>query len=173
MSFFVAVDLDDAVRADVARLLERCAREVEAKWLPPHKLHLTVQYLAHPSAELLAALEPRLAALAKGRAPFSLSLAGAGLFETRRAPQVLWLGVAGALPALQALQREVAAACGIAQEHPFVPHLTLARAHPPRSLAQVARSLESYTSPPFSVSGLTLYESKDHVYRVVTHVKFS
>lgn len=172
MSYFVAVDLDDAVRADIARLVERCAREVEAKWLPPQKLHLTVQYLAHPTPERLAELEPKLAAIARGRAPFSLSLEGAGLFETRRAPQVLWLGVAGELPALAALQHEVAEACGIKQEHPFVPHLTLARAHPPRSLAAVARSLESYSSPPFGVSGLTLYESRDHVYRVVTHVKF-
>jgi 2'-5' RNA ligase len=157
----------------VAALISGCAQKAPAKWLPPLKLHLTLQYLGHPQPATLEALQPRLEALAKGRAPFSLSLADAGLFETRRAPAVLWLGVKGELEALSTLQAAVAAAAGIKQEHPFVPHLTLARSSTPASLNTVAQSLKTFSTPPFLISGLTLYESKDAVYRAVSTVRFS
>jgi 2'-5' RNA ligase len=165
--------LDAAVRAEIAALIEARAKVTEAKWLPPYKLHLTLQYLGHPTPETLTALEPRLTALAKGRAPFSLALRGAGTFETRRAPAVLWLGVEGQLEALQGLQREVAQACAVTQEHPFVPHLTLARGRAPQALAAVAKDLEHFRTQSFTVSGLTLYESRDHVFRVAFSAAFS
>jgi RNA 2',3'-cyclic 3'-phosphodiesterase len=173
LSFFVAVDLDDRTRGEISALIDHHAKTVEAKWLPPHKLHLTVQYLAHPTPEFLSALEPRLDAIARGRAPFALSLQGSGIFETRRAPAVLWLGVKGELAALEALHVEVAKAAGVVQEHAFVPHLTLARGRVPARLAEVAKTLEHFSTQPFSVSALTLYESRDHVFRVAYSAKFS
>ena len=173
MSFFVAVDLDAPVRAEVAALIARCAEATPAKWLPPQKLHVTLQYLGHPKAEALEALKPKLSEVAKGQAPFSLSLLGAGLFETRRAPAVLWLGVAGELPRLKLLQRAVARAAGVEEERAFVPHLTLARGKAHGPLAAVAEQLAGYASAPFVISGLTLYESRDHVFRTVFEVRFS
>ena len=161
------------MRAEVAALLLRGAALAEARWLPPQKLHVTLQYLGHPSPEALAALQPKLEALCVGRAPFSLSLAGTGLFETRRAPSVLWLGVQGALAELGALQREVAAAWGTPDDKPFVPHLTLARGRSRAALDEVKEALGPFASSAFSVSGLTLYESRDAVYRVAHTVRFS
>lgn len=173
LSFFVAVDLDDPVRAQVAALLERGAELVEAKWLPPQKLHVTLQYLGHPAPEVLEALVPKLEALAQGRAPFSLSVGGTGLFQTRRAPSVLWLGVRGALSALASLQQAVAAAWGHPDDKPFVPHLTLARGRGPETLDEAARELAAFSSAVFVVDAVTLYESKDHLYRIVRKVGFS
>jgi RNA 2',3'-cyclic 3'-phosphodiesterase len=173
VSFFVAVDLDAAVRAEVAQLVAQHSASTPAKWLPPEKLHVTLHYLGHPKAEALAALEPKLTAIARGQAPFALSLSGAGMFETRRAPAVLWLGVKGELARLASLQRAVAEAAGAVEERAFVPHLTLARGKSPGPLATVAEGLKGYASPPFVISGLTLYESKDHVFRTVFAVRFS
>ena len=168
MSFFVAVDLDAPVRAVVSALVERHAATTPAKWLRSDKFHVTLQYLGHPKPEALAALQPKLSELAKRHAPFSLSLAQAGLFTTRRAPAVLWLGVAGALEALSALQRDVAAAAGTPpDDKPFIPHVTLGRGESRPAFEAIAAELETFTSPAFTVSGLVLYESNDHVYRRV------
>jgi 2'-5' RNA ligase len=173
LSFFVAVDLDAPVRAEVTSLIEARSKTTEAKWLPPRKLHITLQYLGHPKPDAVAALEPKLAALARGRARFSLALHGAGTFETRRAPAVLWLGVGGELEPLRTLQRDVAHACGAVDDKPFVPHLTLARGQSAKAMAAVAKELEHFRTQSFVVSGLTLYESKDDVFRVASAAEFS
>lgn len=167
MSFFVAVDLDDAARASAVAVIDAHSRALKAKWLRPDKLHVTLQYLGHPKPEALAALQPRLAEVASRHRRFRLRLRGAGTFGTARAPAVLWLGVEGDLDALRALQRDVAAACGEAPDKPFVPHVTLARAQHRAPVQALAASLESFESPVFQVGGMALYESLNHVYRQV------
>lgn len=167
MSFFVAVDLDGPVRAQVAELIAQREHLVPAKWLRADKLHVTLQYLAHPAPFALAALQPKLAEVAARHAPFRLQLEGAGLFETGRAPAVLWLGVRGETRALEALQRDVAAAAGLPFDKPFVPHVTLARGKSRPALGALCEALASFASPAFTVGGLTLYESNNHVHRRV------
>jgi RNA 2',3'-cyclic 3'-phosphodiesterase len=157
----------------VAGLLARGAALAPAKWLPPEKLHVTLQYLGHPTPEALEGLAAKLDGLAHGRAPFVLSIGGTGLFETRRAPSVLWLGVHGALGELAALQQAVASAWGKPDDKPFVPHLTLARGRGQTTLDSAAREFAAFHSAEFRVDAVTLYESKDHVYRIVRKVGFS
>ena len=54
MSFFLAVDLDEPVRAVVAACIERHRAEITAKWLRTDKLHVTLRFLGHPTAAELA-----------------------------------------------------------------------------------------------------------------------
>ena len=166
MSVFVAIELDDTVRGEVTALLEAERAALAAKWLPPEKLHLTVVFLGNTLPDTGA-----LDALCAGARPFTLELAGSGVFVTERAPAVLWLGVGGELDALHALQQKAAALLGDVPR-PYVPHLTLGRAHVPGAFDDAARRLGSFRSARFPVKHLVLFESLHHVFRVLHRVSF-
>lgn len=168
MSVFLAVDLSDEVRAQLTHLIETHRRSRDAKWLRPDKLHLTLVFLGNPKAEAITGFIPRIEALATGRRPFSLELRGAGVFITARAPSVLWLGVAGELEALRALQHDAAQSLGD-ERREYVPHVTLGRAHEPGAFDALSTELASFESARFEVRHLTLYESTHHQYRVLHH----
>ncbi len=145
----------------VAACIERHRAEVTAKWLRTDKLHVTLRFLGHPTAAELADLRPVVEAITREAPPFTLSLRGVGFFATARAPSVVWLGVDGQLPQLHALQR----ALHPADDRPFVPHVTLARAQTSGSLERLEPALRGFTSPPFVIDHVTLYESTHEHYR--------
>lgn len=180
MSVFLAVDLDDGVRAQVAALIERQRQTLDAKWLRADKLHVTLVFLGNATLEHVATFTPLLDALAAQHRPFELSLAGAGTFGTARAPSVVWLGVQGALGELAALQADAAKVL-LAQPLPgvkveererhFTPHVTLARSKRETAFVELTRALADFTTPAFLVDHLTLYESSHEVYRPLHQVR--
>lgn len=166
MSVFLAVDLDASAREEAVTLVETHRAKFTAKWLRADKLHCTLVFLAHPSADQLAAYGPVIDALASRHRPFTLRLQGAGTFVTPRAPSVLWLGLAGELEALRALQGDAASVLG-GEGREFIPHVTLARARVSGAFETLATELAGFTSHEFRVSRLSLYESSSEVYRVL------
>lgn len=180
MSVFLAVDLDEAVRAQVVALIEQHRQTLDAKWLRADKLHLTLVFLGNATLEHVATFKPLLDALAGRHQPFELSLAGAGTFGTARAPSVSWLGVQGALRELGELQADAAkvlltqALPGVKveeRERHFTPHVTLARSKRETAFVELTRTLADFTTPNFVVDHLTLYESSSEVYRPLHQVR--
>lgn len=174
MSVFLAVDLDDVVRAKVVALIDQHRGAIDAKWLRADKLHLTLVFLGNATMEHVTAFTPIIDALALRHRPFELSLAGAGTFGTARAPSVSWLGVRGALAELAALQADAAKVLleaplpGVKveeRERHFTPHVTLARSKRETAFVELTRTLADFTTPNFFVDHLTLYESSSEVYR--------
>ena len=154
MSFFLGIAFDEPTRAAFAKGLELTKPHFpHAKWEKLDKAHLTLVFLASliPDDELVAAVVKR-------HAPFQLTLKGGGTFKDR----VLWLGVAGDLKPLAALQAELQNALEVTDEHEgYTPHVTLARG---RRLG--AAMLTGFESPPFPVTEVTLFESARGTYRV-------
>jgi RNA 2',3'-cyclic 3'-phosphodiesterase len=134
MRLFVAVELDESVRAaaqEIARQLQRRIGDtLRPKWVPPENMHLTVRFIGHvvdqrlPS--VLAALEPSLSA-----SPFDIALGACGVFPPHGPPRVLWIGLNEGLPSLRAMHEEFnrrLLPLGFEPEtRPFSAHLTLAR----------------------------------------------
>ncbi|MBL9039823.1 MAG: RNA 2',3'-cyclic phosphodiesterase [Archangium sp.] len=168
MSFFIAADLDARVRAQVVGWMDPLQQRLPAKWLRPDKLHLTLVFLGHPPADRLEALRAHMAAVATRHAPFQLHLAGSGRFVTARAPDVLWLGVGGALEPLHALAADLARAAELDPERTYRPHVTLARGQSTDALKGAEQALQRSVTEPFVVDHLTLYESANDRYRAVT-----
>ena len=179
MSVFLAVDLDDPSRASAAAIIEtHRANAPEAKWLRTDKLHCTIVFLGNPNTDQVAKWIPLIDSLAERHQTFSLRLHGAGTFLTARAPSVLWLGVQGELEKLTALHEDALvtlseplspALSPLRREREFVPHVTLARSQRDGHFEELARELRTFSTPDFEVQGLSLYESSNHVYRVVHH----
>jgi 2'-5' RNA ligase len=129
---FVALLLDEAIRASVGAEIERLRPLSRAvAWVPAANLHLTLRFLGEQSDEQLGEVEAALVEAAAVTAPFALTLHGIGAFPGLERPRILWVGIAdGALPA-HAVQARVEAALerrGIPRERQaWHPHLTIGR----------------------------------------------
>jgi 2'-5' RNA ligase len=148
---FVAIDLSDAARQAIAAEQERivaavvnvvnCENRVNrvnvanvrsgaVRCVRPDHLHVTLAFIGDVAESRAAAIVEAWAA-PLAAAPFEVAFGGVGVFPSRGAPRVLWLGLTSGAEEVGAVQRLVAArleAIGVAFEHaPFHPHLTLAR----------------------------------------------
>jgi RNA 2',3'-cyclic 3'-phosphodiesterase len=155
---FVAIELEAAARALVAaeqNRLKRAAGSDGLRWVDESHLHLTLVFLGEVA-------EPEVAAVTRAVSepiplkPFVLSLGGVGVFPSRGAPRVLWLGAAAGGTETAAVQRAVAErviSCGIRiEDRPFHPHLTLARWRDPGSGRRAARQLTAKGQRPTEVA---------------------
>lgn len=128
---FVALELPAALRAGLAETIAALAPAVPSiRWVDPAHTHLTLRFLGWTTRDRLAALEPRLAALAAATPPLQSRVAGLGLFPPSGRARVLWVGIA--LPrhgaTLQAQCEAAAVAAGFPPERrEYQPHLTLGR----------------------------------------------
>ena len=129
MRLFVALDIDDAVRACIARFLDGvCEFAPDARWVKPESLHVTLKFIGEKPEGSLPALQNTLSAVQAQ--PTQLTFRGHGFFPTPKAPRVFWLGIEAGpeLAKLAASVDDATATLGIPkEEHTYTPHLTLAR----------------------------------------------
>src|SRR5438067_11107194 len=163
---FFAVELPAQIQAALGRL-NPSDESRDYRWPDPSLLHVTLAFLGQQPAERLDLLCSIGAEAAASSRAGMLELGEPGSFGPRSAPRVLWIGLAGDLGALAALQSRLAA--GLAQAgfeveaRAFRPHITLARRResarggapsawpPPRAFS---RDTE------FPMQQLTLFESR-------------
>jgi RNA 2',3'-cyclic 3'-phosphodiesterase len=173
VSVFLAIDLDGPTRERVAELIQLWSGRLTATWLTPEKLHLTVAFFGELSAlertKAIETIEP----IARGESPFQLECLGAGVFETRRAPMVLWLGVGGQVAEAAQLRTRCLNVLKMADDRPWVPHVTVARVHTPTPMAAAALAeFERVRGLKFGVTHLTLYESYEGTYTALARFPF-
>jgi 2'-5' RNA ligase len=129
MRLFVALDINDAIRARIARFLEG-VREFapDARWARPESLHVTLKFIGEKSEEDVGKIKRELTTIVAGAV--DLDFRGYGFFPGARVPRVFWVGCEGGskLTSLAATVDEALARLGIPkEEHVFNAHLTLAR----------------------------------------------
>ena len=138
MRVFVAVDVGDAVRREVTRVVSALTGKLEAVktppkvvWVKPAALHVTVKFLGEvepPEIERLQALlSPPIPI-----APFELVWRGIGTFPSPKNPRALWLGVTNGAAPLAEVEAEVSRRLAGERaveldDRAFLPHLTLGR----------------------------------------------
>jgi 2'-5' RNA ligase len=129
MRVFVALDIDDSVRARIQLFMDGVRGFVpDARWVRPESLHVTLKFIGEKSIEAVDQITKTLACLQA--TAVEISFRGYGFFPTARAPRVFWIGIKAG-PQLAALAKsvdEATATLGVPkEEHAFSPHLTLAR----------------------------------------------
>ena len=133
LRLFVALAFPDEVRAELRRAADamRAFAPQGMRWANVDGAHLTLRFIGSTPPDAAPPLGEAVVRAAEGIAPFELSLGGAGVFPSRGAPRVLWVGVDGALDALTTLRNNVEdalAEAGVSNdERAFAPHVTLAR----------------------------------------------
>lgn len=163
---FVAVDPSEDNNTRIAEAVGRARTHApRARWVRTEGCHVTLVFLGSVAEELVPAVVAKVEAVAVRHAPFSLRFEGAGCFGGRK-PRVLWVGVAGDVPALGLVQRSFSEALTevgyVPEERLFSPHLTLARAGGfggDTGLFSAARSLAGESFGEVNVREIILYES--------------
>jgi 2'-5' RNA ligase len=176
---FVAVDLDDDVRRDVGRVIQRLRSEtrddrvLRISWVAPERLHLTLHFLGEVNDPTAARVVESMAPPIDLRA-FNLAFGEVGTFSSRGRPNVIWLGITeGRAPLIELHdlvgRRLKAVGCAL-EDRPFSPHLTLARLRqtvgtgpPPRrmrELSPIPGRRGAAETGRMRVDRVTLYESR-------------
>ena len=157
---FVSVGLSDEAREQLIDAVDRIRHQAPEgiQWAKPEGMHLTLKFLGNIAPTVLPPLYECLGPVGAKHGPFSLHLAGLGMFPNRKKPRVLWAGVDGDLAALSRLQQAAEEAImflGHApEERPFRPHITLGRPRRSTSDAQRAHIGDMVASlPPPSPAG--------------------
>jgi RNA 2',3'-cyclic 3'-phosphodiesterase len=129
MRIFIALDIDEAIRDRIARFLDGVRGFApDARWVRPESLHVTLKFIGETAPEDVDPIKEKLKAVEANA--IEMNIRGSGFFPGAKSPRVFWLGIEAG-PSLAELASTVddrVAALGIAKEdHPFSPHLTLAR----------------------------------------------
>ena len=169
LRLFIAVELPDAVRTELDRVIARLRRESPqgaAKWVRSEGVHLTLKFLGPVPSARVEAIQSALQEAARGVPPFQLQPTGLGAFHGSRGGPlefqrgresyahnltVIWLGLGGDVPELARLARQVEAQVAPlgypTEKRPFFPHLTLARV--PRTAGRAEREALFHAVEPY------------------------
>ncbi len=170
MRLFVALDLPENARANLAALVERLKSEhaksgtAKVRWSRPEGLHITLKFIGHVDPTKLGSIRTALATVRSGE-PVEMNIRGVGFFPNEQRPRVAWCGVEASsnLSQLAADTSHSLESLGILPEsRPYVPHLTLARFSSPDGLEKLisaASHPKSYEFGSASESEFHLYES--------------
>jgi len=136
MRLFVAIDLPEAIRAGIARLMTQLKPASPGlRWGHPGGIHLTLKFIGEVAGQQAAGIRRALGEV-KGMQPAEIRVAGAGFFPNDKHARVFWIGVE-ANPALGELAEAIESkldALGVRrEERAFHPHLTLGRFREPEN----------------------------------------
>lgn len=159
MRLFVAVNLPETLTRALGVVMDGLRDGgIEARWVDPPQVHLTMKFLGEVPAERLAPAIHATDEAVAGAAPFTLGLGAAGVFPSDR-PRAIWLGVVEGAPEAAALQARVETAFaddGFPQEsRPFVPHLTIGRPHKPHRDPRLAEAVARLANERFGETAVT------------------
>ena len=134
-----------------------------ARWIDPDSYHLTLRFAGDIPERVAAELTQELSRVV-AMPPFSISLAGVGVFGSKK-PHSLYAKVAESpdLRRLQAMHERVCQSLGLPPEtRKFTPHVTLARLRhvDPRQALSFAHGHNLYRSRVFEVSHFVLFSSR-------------
>lgn len=155
---FIAIALPRQVKQQLSALLPEAMPGLRP--VMPQQMHITLHFLGD------AEPEPVVKALRAVRfRPFTLSLAGAGRFNTH-GKTVCWIGVSPSeeLSFLHGVTGRALAACGYqAEKRSYKPHISLLRAKKTvanKTIRQFLEQLEQLAIIEFRVSEFCLYSSQ-------------
>jgi len=167
MRSFVAIELPEAIRRQLAALQERLRPQARGvSWTRSEQIHLTIKFLGEVSDAVIPQAIETARNVARQHVPFDLTVAGAGCFPPHGSARVLWVGLPFPPQELVACQQDFEqafAAIGFPPENrPFHPHLTLARVKDPRAGHNARTAIEQaaqFHAGDFRVDELIFFQS--------------
>ena len=130
---FIAVELPEGLKKELAELETQLKKNSPpvVKWVDPNSIHITLKFLGEISTESIDEFMLAIEESAQGIQSFQLEVREVGAFPGVDRPQVLWVGVKGAVEKIAQLQKQIEAnteQLGFPREsRAFTPHLTLGR----------------------------------------------
>lgn len=147
MRCFVAVDLDEKLKPVISNL-QTGLRGLDTSLTPENNLHFTLKFLGEINEKGVSRIKEALAGIAASTEPFSITLAGVGVFPSEKFVRVVWVGCSGR----EFIDLHYAVADALKDyektEKP-VPHLTLARVKSPRYTKEILSFVDANRNKEF------------------------
>lgn len=160
---FVAVDISDGARRQIAGLLDNLRRQGPAgvRWVKPELMHLTLAFLGEVEPGFIEACRGELEAATPQFGRFTAQLSGLGAFPDATRARVVWTGMKQGRDEVCALQqgveRALVRAGFVPERRPFSAHLTLGRLREPADVTRVIGT--SFESEPFVIDRVIIFRS--------------
>jgi RNA 2',3'-cyclic 3'-phosphodiesterase len=170
LRLFIALEITKDIHFQLGNLIFELQKlgVKTVKWVKAENIHLTLSFLGETPLTKLVTLQQALVEAIKKVDPFQMTVKGTGVFPSSKQPKVLWAGI-GASDELHHLFDQVnltIAGLGFPKDnHPFSPHLTLARVNSienPLELDKLINQLFAAQNHEFGnmqVSAVTLFQS--------------
>jgi 2'-5' RNA ligase len=171
MRCFIAIDINEEIRAAIADLQRQLAAKVDikkgdVKWVKPENIHLTLKFLGEIKDEQSAEVCEISKKVAEAHKNFALDIETVGSFGGRSA-KVVWVGAGKGTDELLALQKDLdehlTQAGYPSEDREFSAHLTLCRVRNPKAgvkLADACKAFENYKLGSLSADAVYVYQSQ-------------
>lgn len=171
MRVFIAIDIDEVIKQDVADLQSKLqagadVKKGDVKWVNPNNMHLTLKFLGEVSDPQVVEVCNVVKDVASQHEHFDIDVETVGYFGGTSA-KVLWVGAGrdcGQLLKLQQDLEEQLALAGWPEENrAFAAHLTLCRVRNPKAgfkLAQLTDQYKDFKLGTFAADAVTVYQSE-------------
>lgn len=152
MRVFIAMDIDEVIREDLADLLSELrgradVRKGDVKWVNPSNVHLTLKFIGETKDAGVVEICNITKEVASRHGRFDIDVEGVGSFGGKSA-RVLWVGAGESCEELLGLQEELEeelASGGWPKEtRKYSAHLTLCRVKNPKAGFKLAELAEEY-----------------------------
>ncbi len=152
MRCFIAVDIDENIRAGLRDLQKDLARRVDirksdVKWVRPELMHLTLKFLGEIKGQEVVDVCKAVQTVCARHEAFDFAVREVGCFGGCSA-RVVWVGAGLTCNALSGLQEDIEeqlAQAGWPKENrKFSGHLTLCRVRNPKAGYRLAQAVEQY-----------------------------
>jgi len=132
MRLFVAILLDDEVRAALGRVQQQLSPACSGvRWVRQDQLHITAKFLGEVPDRDVAGVSKALERAATQLAPFEMTLKGCGCFPPRGAVRIVWAGIqepsGSLLRSVEAVEGGLTEIGFPRERRPFSPHITIGR----------------------------------------------
>jgi len=171
MRCFIAIDIDDEIRAAVGDLQRQLQGEAkparsDCRWVRPQQMHLTLKFLGQIREDQSVQVCNIAGQVAARHKSFELDIENVGHFGGKSA-RVLWVGTGAGAEKLcdlqQELEQQLAEAGFPAEARGFSGHLTLCRIKNPKAglkLAQMSQQYRNFKIGTISADSLCVYQSQ-------------
>jgi len=171
MRVFIAIDIDEVIRQDLADLQNELQskadiKKSDAKWVNPQNVHLTLKFLGEIKDAQVVDVCNITKEVAGRHEKFKIDYETVGYFGGRSA-RVLWVGVGPARDQLLALQQDLEGQLAKAgwprEDRKFSGHLTLCRVRNSKAgftLAELTEEYKDFSLGTISADSVCVYESE-------------
>ena len=172
MRLFVAIDIDDDTRRQLAAardairaVVDRARVPPRVTWVKAEAAHVTVRFIGETPDHTSRAIEQAIAHPFE-TAPFDIRWERLATFRGRRGPSVIWIGSSADTDAIARLAGEIDQRLdplvGAGESRPLKPHVTLGRVKDPGKGVDWPRALVARAWVPTTthVDHVTLYVSR-------------
>ncbi|UCH09646.1 MAG: RNA 2',3'-cyclic phosphodiesterase [Fidelibacterota bacterium] len=136
------------------------------RWVKGENIHLTVRFLGATPRSAVEEIATTMPDQLNDVPSSTVSVSGTGVFPVPTRPRILWLGVAGDIARLQALEEaihQVVGPMGFPKEkREYIPHITIGRVRYPQKITPDVSKFMNAEYEPIEclLQTLHLYESR-------------